>query len=200
MKLAGSKAEVFIQKPNPDFWAVLTFSEDEGVANDAARAILSMCGELELISLDEDAIKREPALLFDALEAQSLLGDERAIRVRTSGDKIAALLLEALKMADETPGRFAAKLIVSAGALQKRSKLRAGFEAAQYAMALQLFADDVSDVADLVNTALKESGASAEPGVIEAFVGDLPGHRGLARQEIEKASFVHEQTQSATLH
>lgn len=188
MKYSGKKAENFIQKPDPACWAVLIFSEDEGVSNDGARNILSKWGDLELISLDEDAIKREPAILFDALEAQSLLGDDRAIRVRTNGDKIAALLIEAVTMADQTPGRFAARLLVSAGGLQKRSKLRAGFEAASTAAALQLFEDDAGSIAELVRSTLKDAGAETEPGVIELFTGDLPGHRGLARQEIEKLS------------
>lgn len=200
MKFVGKKAEGFIKKPDPACWAILAFSEDEGVANDAARSVLSSWGELELILLEDDAIKRDPALLFDALEAQSLLGDERAIRVRTNGDKIAALLLEAVKLADETPNRFAARLVVSAGGLQKRSKLRAGFEAAKSAAALQLFADEVSDVADLVKSALENVNASAEPGVIEAFIGDLPGHRGLARQEIEKLSlYAHNLGRTLTI-
>lgn len=186
MKFVGNKAEGFIRKPNPECWAVLAFSQDEGVANDAARNVLKAWGELEIITLDEDAVKREPALLFDALEAQSLLGDDRAIRIRTSGDKLASLLIEAVKLGDATPGRFAAKLLVSSGALQKRSKLRAGFEAAQNAASLQLFEDELGDVAALVETALKDIGAKAESGVIELFVGDLPGHRGLAKQEIEK--------------
>ena len=188
MKYSGKKAEGFLQKPDPACWAVLVFSEDEGVANDGARSILAAWGDLELITLDDDAIKREPALLFDALEAQSLLGDDRAIRVRTNGDKIAALLIEAVSTADQNPGRFAARLVVSAGGLQKRSKLRAGFEAANGAAALQLFEDDAGNIAELVRSALGDVGAKTEPGVIEAFTGDLPGHRGLARQEIEKLS------------
>jgi len=188
VKFVGKKAESFTRKPDPACWAVLAFSEDEGVANDAARGVLAAWGDLEIITLDEDAIKRDAALLFDALEAQSLLGDLRAVRIRATGDKISALLLEAVKLADETPGRFAAKLMISTGALKKRSKLRAGFEAAKSAAALQLFSDEIGDVAGLVETALKDMGAAADPGVIETFIGDLPGHRGLARQEIEKLS------------
>lgn len=188
MKFAGKRAESFLQKPDPACWAALVFSEDEGVASDGARSILSAWGEFELITLDDDSIKREPALLFDALEAQSLLGDDRAIRIRTNGDKLAALLLEAVGMADQSPGRFAAKLVISSGALQKRSKLRAGFEAAKTAAALQLFSDDAGNIAELVRSALGAAKAEAEPGAIEAFIGDLPGHRGLARQEIEKLS------------
>lgn len=186
MKLSGKRAEGFLKKPDPSCWAVLIFSEDEGVANDAARDVLQAWGELELITLDDDAIKREPALLFDALEAQSLLGDDRAIRIRTSGDKLASLLIEAVKMGDAAKNRFAAKLIVTAGGLQKRSKLRAGFETAKAAAALQMFQDNAGNIAELVTSALQDIGASAEPGVIDIFVGDLPGHRGLARQEIEK--------------
>ena len=67
MKFVGKKAEGFVRKPDPNCWAVLSFSDDEGVSNDAARNILKAWGELEIISLDEDAIKREPALLFLSL-------------------------------------------------------------------------------------------------------------------------------------
>jgi len=196
MKLTGAKAAGYAKRPAPSAWAILVFSEDEGVAADAARAVMSAWtpkgGELETITLDEDAVKREPALLFDELEAQSLLGEDRAIRIRTSGDKIAALLIEALKMGEATPGRFGAKLLVSAGALQKRAKLRSEFESAKQAVSLQLFADEIGDINTLVKNTLADAGAGIEADALAAFVGDLPGHRGLANKEIEKLTLYAE--------
>jgi DNA polymerase-3 subunit delta len=192
MLLKGKQAVTFSKRPKPDIWAVLAFGEDEGLAADAASNLLRgwtpKSEDLEVTTLDDDAIKKDASLLFDSLEAVSLLGGARAIRVRTSGDKIAKLLVEAINAGDADPQRFAAKLIIQAGSLQKRSKLRAAAESAKHTACLQLFADDAGDVQSLVETKLLEAGASIEPAALAAFVGDLPGHRGIANAEIEKLS------------
>ncbi|MCA8902899.1 MAG: DNA polymerase III subunit delta [Hyphomonas sp.] len=190
MLLQGKQAAAFSRKPDPDIWAVLAFSEDEGLSSDIGHALISAwTGKgppADITTLDDDAIRKEPALLFDALEAVSLLGDMRIVRVRTGGDKIAALLADAFAAGDAAPGRFAARLVVEAGSLQKKSKLRAAAEAAKHTAALQLFADEGADIEVRVKQALKETGATIEPDALHAFVGDLPGHRLAANSEIEK--------------
>lgn len=185
----GRAAEGFARRPDPEIWAVLVFGEDEGLAFDAGQALIANWGGkqgMDVTLLDDDTIKKEPALLFDALEAASLLGDARAVRVRTSGDKIAALLAEAIEMGEKSPGRFAAKLLVEAGSLPAKSKLRSAAESARRAACLQLFAEEEADVASRVKTALLSEGAVIDPPALDAFVGDLPGHRTLANSEIEK--------------
>lgn len=185
----GRAAEGFARRPDPEVWAVLAFSEDEGLAFDAGQALIAGWGGkrgMDVTALDDDAIKKEPALLFDALEAVSLLGNARAVRVRTSGDKIAGLLAEAIAAGDKDPKRFAAKLVIEAGSLPAKSKLRTAAESAKRAACLQLFAEEEADVASRVKTALLAEGAVIDPPALEAFVGDLPGHRALANSEIEK--------------
>lgn len=185
----GRAAEGFARRPDPEVWAVLAFSEDEGLSFDAGQALIASWGGkhgMDVTVLDDDAIKKEPALLFDALEAVSLLGDARAVRVRTSGDKIAALLGEAIEAGDKDPARFAAKLVIEAGSLPAKSKLRAAAEKAKRAACLQLFAEEEADVASRVKTALLAEGAVIDPPALDAFVGDLPGNRALANSEIEK--------------
>lgn len=196
MKFAGAQAAKFCKKPDPATWAFLLFGDDDGVIGDAASALRhALCQhpqDAELITLDQDDIRREPAILFDALEARSLLGGDRIIRVRTTGDKIAALLLEAIGLGEDAPGRFDARLIISAGSLQKRSKLRTVIEGAKHACALHFFADDAGDLAGLARAKLASRKVDIEDAALDMLVADLPGHRGMANQEIEKlALFGH---------
>lgn len=185
----GRAAEGFAKRPDPDVWAVLAFGEDEGLAFDTSQTLIASWGGkqgLDVTLLDEDAIRKEPALLFDALEAVSLLGDARAVRVRTSGDKIASLIAEAITIGDKEPGRFAARLVIEAGSLPAKSRLRGAFESARRAACLQLFSEEEADVAGRVKTVLLAEGAVIDPPALEVFVGDLPGNRALANSEIEK--------------
>lgn len=189
MLLKGKQAESFARRPGDDVWAVLAFSEDEGLASDTAQAVLSAWGgktPLDVTVLDDDAVRKDPSLLFDALEAVSLLGDKRGVRVRTSGDKIAALLVEAIETGDASPGRYAAKLVIEAGSLQAKSKLRVAAEKASRTACLQLFAEEAGDIGERVRAALMAEGAVIEDDALVLFTGDLPGHRAIANAEIEK--------------
>lgn len=190
MKQAGAGATRFCKKPDPAIWAFLFFGDDDGVIADASLSLrMALAGkqaDTEIITLDQDAIKRTPAILFDALEARSLLGNARIIRVDTSGDKIAALLLEAVAMGEASPGRFDAKLIITAGQLAKRSKLRATIEMAKMAIALQFFSDEAGDISAIARSKLASHNVEIEDEALALLVAELPGHRGMANQEIEK--------------
>lgn len=189
MLVKGRQAESFAKRPGSEFWAVLAFSEDEGLASDAAQSLLAAWAgksRMDITILDDDAVRKDPGLLFDALEAVSLLGDKRAVRLRTSGDKIAALLIEAIEAGDADSGRYAAKLVIEAGSLAAKSKLRVAAEKAANTACLQLFAEDAGDIRDRVRAALMAEGAAIADDALELFCADLPGHRAIANAEIEK--------------
>ncbi len=190
MRLTGDKAKQFCARPGPDCCAFLLFGEDEGVVTDAAntliQALQSKQGESEIVSLDETSLRREPALLFDALEARSLLGHQRLLRLRLSDQRLASLLDALLRQIDQADRPFEAPLIISAGSLPKRSKLRAAFESTKRAAALHFFSDEAADIAALAKQAFAQKGVAIEPEALAVLVEGLPGHRGLAHQEIEK--------------
>ncbi len=190
MLLQGKKAASFARKPDPGVWAVLAFGEDEGLASDNGQLLISAWAgkgaHADVTLLDDDTIRKEPALLFDALEAVSLLGDPRVVRVRTSGDKIAKLLIDAIEEGDKSEGRFSAHLLIESGSLQKKSKLRSAAEAAKRTACLQFFSDESVDIEQRTKQALKEAGVDIDPEALHFFVGDLPGHRMAANSEIEK--------------
>lgn len=189
MLVKGRAGERFARRPDPEIWAALVFGEDEGLVSDMALALITAWGGkagLDVTSLDDDAVRKEPAILFDALEAVSLLGDARAVRLRTSGDKLAGLITEVIEAGDTRPGHFEAKFIIEAGTLPAKSKLRAAAERAATTACLQLFAEESADVAERVKSALLAEGAVIDPPALAAFIGDLPGHRAIANAEIEK--------------
>ncbi|MGA1342308.1 MAG: DNA polymerase III subunit delta [Hyphomonas sp.] len=189
MLLKGKQAESFARRPGDNVWALLAFSEDEGLAADAAQAALSAWGRatpLDVTLLDEDAIRKDPGLLFDALEAVSLLTDNRAVRVRTGGDKIAAQLIEAIETGDASPGRYSARLVIETGNLQAKSRLRAAAEKATRTACLQLFTEAADDIGERVRAALMDEGAVIDEDALQLFTGHLPGHRAIANAEIGK--------------
>lgn len=189
MILKADTAAGLAKAAKSGIWAVLIHGEDEGVANDQARALIGAWntgGSAEVTSLSEEEIRRDIAGFFDALEARSLLGEARILRVRTNGDKLAKPLLEAVEAGEKTADRFGAKLVVTTGTLAKKSKLRKGFEDARLAGALHVSADDTDDVIALVSDALARDGVEIEAAALARFAGGLPGHRRLAHMEIEK--------------
>ncbi len=191
MKLQGAGAEKFAQKPDSGCKCVLIFGDDEGVVADTANHLIKAWRADQpatTITLDEDDIKREPSLLFDALEAQSLLGELAILRVRIKGEKLFSILKDVLAIAQDTPDRIAARLVLQSGSLNTRSKTRTAFEAGANVAALHVFADSDGDIAKMVKSRLSKENIEIADDALAAFVGGLPGHRSLANAELEKLS------------
>ena len=188
MKAAGAQAERFAAAPAEHVWAALIFGEDEGVVADAARTLSNAwkIDAADIQTFEDDAVRKDPSGFYDALEARALLGGERLIKVRTRGDKISAILMRAISGGETSPDQFGAKLIIQADNLAKRSKLRAGVEAANNAVGLHLFSDEAADVESMIRSELARDGLEIEPDALALMARNLPGHRLLARREIEK--------------
>ena len=195
MKLQGDRASAFARKPDPSCLCALVFGDDEGVVGDTADALIKAwqaAGPANVITLGEDDVKREPSVLFDALEARSLLGEASILRIRTSGEKLFSILNDVLRLADDAPERIAARLVILNGALAARSKTRTAFEAGAKSAALHVFADSMDDLAIRVQTFLKARNAEISEAALTAFVAGLPGHRSLANAEMEKLALYAE--------
>ncbi len=172
-------------------WCVLVFGDDEGVVSDTADQVVAAWTKSagrpsNQITLDDDDVRREPHLLSDPIETASLLGDLDIVRIRTTGEKIAKHILALVEHADAHDAAFANRLIVLCGGLNKKSKLRAGFESARSSAAIHVFADSADSIRDIVLANLKQLDVEIENDALTNFIAHLPGHRGLANQETEK--------------
>jgi len=191
MIVKGSALSGQIRSPDPAVWCVLVFGEDDGVVNDTADQLAASWkktagGQANVMTLDDDEVRRDPSLLFNKIETSSLLGEVDIVRIRTSGEKIAKPVLELIEHADAAGTPFTNKLIVLNGTLNKRSKLRSTVETAKTAAAIHVFADSEQSMRELVGSRLEADAVAIDTDALDRFAAQLPGHRGLANQETEK--------------
>lgn len=128
MKLNARDALQFCKAPDRRYSAALIYGED-GVEVSRRRAVLVNAlvknGEdPDSTRLDVAQARRDPAIIADALRARGFFGGEPIVLIENGTDGLAAGLSEILATADGGD----AFLIVTAGVLPARSKLRKLFE------------------------------------------------------------------------
>ena len=143
MKLAGAKATGFFSNPDKSCAAVLIFGMDsEKIATRRQELTLALVGkeamdEMRLTRLSAGEVRKEPALVLDALKAQGFIPGPRAVVVEDATDGLTTVFDAALKEWSQGD----AYLIVTAGSLNARSKLRKVFEAPQNTYTIGLYDD-----------------------------------------------------------
>jgi DNA polymerase-3 subunit delta len=143
MKLTGRDAARFLAKPDRAVAGVLLFGADPmRVALKRAALVEALIGpdgaaEMRLERIAAADLRREPALVLDALKATGFFAGPRAVLVEEAGDAAAPVLTAAL--ADWRDGD--ATLVVAAGDLKPASALRKAFEAARSAVAIGVYDD-----------------------------------------------------------
>ncbi|MXU64833.1 DNA polymerase III subunit delta [Oceanomicrobium pacificus] len=132
MKLNGADAARFLRTPDPATRAVLLHGEDKARTALKRRELVAALGgkdaeeEMRLVRLGADEVRRDPASLQDALRAQGFFPGPRVTVVEDATDGMLAIFEEALGNASPED----ATLVVTAGLLPARSKLRKFFEGA----------------------------------------------------------------------
>ncbi len=202
MIVSGEKALSFTQRPKAGINTVLAFGQDAGVVSDTIQSLISKWkklekGDLEIVRLQEEELKKDPALLAETLTAVSLLGSKQCIRVRLSNESLSKQfinLIEDISKGIIYPENY---LAIEAPDLKKKSKLRECFSSSPDAACLHLFADTEDQIADYIKTQLRNHNILIDDLALELFASDLPGDRRLANSEIEKLSlYAHELNRS----
>lgn len=190
MKKSGAQALSFCEKPPGKPRIALIFGADAGLVSTAADSLAQNWAPgldpFNLIRLSDDDIRRDPQMLADELVARSLLGGDRLIRLRVEKEASTKPILEIIADIDKGLLNAEAAWIIEGGELGKTNRLRVGIEAAESAIALQLFADDEGAVEELVTKRLAAAGVVMEPAALVAFTAELPGDRRMAMSELEK--------------
>ena len=141
MKLTGDAAAGYLRKPDPAHAGLLIFGADPmRVATKRQQAIAALVGpqgeeEMRLTRINAADLRKDPAALLDAVKAISFFPGPRVAFVEDATDTAADTIAAALS--DWKPGD--AQIIVTAGALTAKSKLRTLFEAHPNAYAAALY-------------------------------------------------------------
>ena len=188
MKLSARDAAGYFRKPDPTGAGLLIFGGDAmRVAlkrQDVIRALVGPNGEEEmrLTRMSAADLRKDPAMLTDAIKAQGFFPGPRVAFVEDATDTITKAILPALS--DWVEGD--AQIIVTAGQLNARSSLRKLFESHKSAYAVGIYDDPPSR--DEIEASLRDAGlanvGSDAMNLITAYSREMaPGD---LRQTIEK--------------
>jgi len=190
MKLAGTAAARYFARPEPDRAGLLIHGADAmRVALKRQEVITALVGpegeaEMRLTRIPAGDLRRDPALVQDALRAQGFFPGPRVAFVEDATDALADLLRAAL--ADWRAGD--AVLVVTAGNLTKASALKKLFEDHPSAYAAGIYDDPPTRdeiAAILARAGLGTPGGAAAEDLFALARALDPGD---FRQTVEKLS------------
>ena len=188
MKLAGRDAAAFLRKPDPGRAGILIYGADPmRVASARAQVAALLTGpqgeaEMRLTRIAASDLRKDPALVDDAIKAQGFFPGPRVALVEDATDGLSALMTQVLE--DWRAGD--AQLVVTAGQLTAKSALRKVFEGHRVSVAIGLYDDPPSkdDVQVMLDAAgLEIPNREVMDAIMALAHGLTPGD---LRQTIEK--------------
>ncbi len=187
MKLQGRAIDTFLRHPDPKIRAVLLFGPDAGLVCDRADTIgRTVCPDLKdpfrVVELSPKKLVDDPAGLHDETAALAFTGGRRLIRIRSAED--AATTVFNAFFANPPPGDTL--VVIEAGDLSNRSRLRTVFEGAVIGAAIPCYVEDEASLARVIAGLLSAHGLSADADSLDFLAGNLVGDRLMARGEVEK--------------
>jgi DNA polymerase III subunit delta len=200
VKLDKAKLDRYLKSPD-GIGGLLFYGPDEGLAHEyatqAQRAVLGAGDDpFRLAELTPDQIRDDGARLTDELNAISMLGGRRVVRVAQAGNAIAEQIASAL--ASQAPG--AALLVVEAGDIGSKAELVKVFEAAGNAGAVGCYRDSESQLGPLIGAHLRAGGYGIARDALGYLAERLGGDRGVTRSELDKLMlYVGEPKREVTL-
>ena len=157
MKLTGRNAADFIRKPQATRAGILIFGADPmRVATARAQIVNALVGpqgesEMRLTRIAASDLRKDPALVNDAVKAQGFFPGPRVALVEDATDGLSKLMTNVLE--DWREGD--AQLVVTAGQLTAKSALRKVFEGHSNSVGIALYDDppNAEDVQILLDAA-----------------------------------------------
>lgn len=188
MKLSPREASGYFGKPDPAKTGILIFGEDAmRVALKRQELIAALIGpegesEMRLTRIQAAELRKEPALLGDAIKAVGFFPGPRVAFVEDANDTIAKQVAAAIE--DWQPGD--AQIVVTGGQLTAKSALRKLFESHPNAYAAALYNDPPSRAE--IETELTRAGLARPDGAAMEMLTSLSREidPGDFRQTLEK--------------
>lgn len=186
MKLKAAQVETFLRAPDAKAQVVLIYGEDEGLVRERAVKLAKTVVEdlkdpFRVIEMGSAQLKEDSSRLRDEAAAISFGGGRRVIRLRDIGDAQAPAIADFLK---DPAGD--ALIVIEAGSLPTRSKLRQAVEKAGNGMALPCYADSGRDLEGLISTVMDDHKLRIDRDATRYLVANLGSDRMISRSELEK--------------
>ena len=180
MKLDARRAPGFLRDPGPARVALL-HGEDEGAVREGAAALTRA-----VIGAADDPFRvawlgrEEHGALVAEASAIAMTGGRRVVRVRDAGDALVGAVREVLS----SPGD--SLVVLEAGELPARSKLRALVEGAEKGAAIACYPEEGRALRETVERVLAADRVTAERDAMDWLLDHLGADRAAVRGEAEK--------------
>ena len=186
MKVTAARADQFIRSLNPQVKSVLVYGPDAGLARERAEILIkNFVGSLDdpfsNIEISASDLKNDPARLIDESSSLSLVGGKRGIYVRGATDAQTPSILPIL---DLTPGDTL--IVIEAGNLSPRSKLRLAFEKPENAAAVPCYLDDDQTLEKVISETIRAQKVTISRDALSYLKTQLGSDRLITRSELEK--------------
>ncbi|QQR68495.1 MAG: DNA polymerase III subunit delta [Alphaproteobacteria bacterium] len=185
MKITPANAESFLAKPSVP--VVVLYGVDRGQvierATRLARLVVEDIDDPFCVSrFPAEGLADSPARLIEEVSSTPMMGGRRLVWVRDADDKAEVPLRLLL---DKPPGGDW-MLIIEAGNLEAKSRLRKLAETAPMAAAVACYVSEGADLQRLVAGWLREAGRTASRDALDLLIQRLPPDRLAQRQELDK--------------
>ncbi|MFY9288250.1 MAG: DNA polymerase III subunit delta [Alphaproteobacteria bacterium] len=188
MKLTTSQITSFLNKSDPSVQIILLYGPDTGLVRERAdalskKAVPDLNDPFRVASLTGAMIAEDPARLHDEMASQALGGGQRLIRVQHATETMALAFIALLKDMPATD----ALLIIEAGDLEKRSKLRSTCEnEPKTAVAIPCYVEEGVTRQRVVTDILQAEGLRIARDALMFLCDILPPDRMAMRSELDK--------------
>ena len=182
-KIDARRAQAVLADPGA-LRVVLLFGEDAGLVRERAEGLVryvlggAMDDPFRLADLTREEAARAGVLAGEA-SALAMTGGRRVVRLRDATDAHATALKDLLAT------RAEALVVMEAGELQSRSKLRALAETAPDVAAIPCYRERDEALAGTIARLLKEQGVQAEGPAVSWLAARLGEDRMLLRRAVE---------------
>lgn len=161
--------------------AILLYGEDTGLIRErAVKIVTRIIGDLRdpfrLTRLDGD----EQARVEEEVTALSLTGGRRVVWLSRAQDSLVTQLDRLMK------GEMETLLLMEAGSLSPRSKLRAFAEKHSQIASIACYAEEGRQLAQTIQDFFQENQINIERGALQWLLTRLGADRALVRSELEK--------------
>jgi len=188
MKLSAAQTTSFLKSPDPLVRIVLVYGPDVGLVSERAlllakKKVPDLDDPFRVARLSVADVANDPARLHDEMASLSLGGGSRLLWIRSATESIQ----DSVSALIEDPPLGDSFLLIEAGDLEKRSKLRALCEGeTRLAAAIACYTEEGAQRSQTIASLLEAEGLRASRDVLALLSETLPEDRVALRSEMQK--------------
>ena len=158
----------------------LLYGKNEGLKNECVNEILKG-NDGKVFSYDENQVKDQTESFYENLLSGSLFESSKIILINRASDKIYNIIQDLIER-----NIVNTKIIINAGVLETKSKLRSLFEKNKKLICIPTYPDNDNTLAKLAVTIFRKENISISQQNINLIVEKSNGDRNNLKSEIEK--------------